>query len=47
MALERAVSAPPAARDSQNRGLPGCHRAPPSAVAQAIRGSPPSSPAER
>ena len=42
-----AVSAPPAARDSQKRPLPGCHSAPPSTVAQAIRGRPPSSPAER
>lgn len=40
---ERAVSAPPAARDSQKRPLPGCHSAPPSTVAQAIRGRPPSS----
>jgi len=34
-AAERAVSPPPAARESQNRGLPGCHRALPSTVAQA------------
>ena len=47
MTPESTVSAPPAARDSQKRTLPGYHRAPPRAVADATRGRPPSSPAER